>query len=217
MEKLAQKFLTPDERKQIMDAVAAAEKTTAGEIVAMVVSASDHYPMAIVRGAALLALPVAVGLTEFIGEHFWIGPRNMWLFIAAFTVSFALIHRIMTRTIRLRRLFLGHHEVAHAVESAALTAFYREGLYRTRHETGVLLFVSVFERQVHIVADRGIHAKMETGVWQSVVDRVIAGIRVGRPAEAICAAVGDIGRLLATHFPIDADDTNELKSLIIED
>jgi putative membrane protein len=54
------------------------------------------------------------------------------------------------------------------------------------------------------------------GFWQGVVDQVVAGIKDGRPAAAICAAIYRIRGVLVEKFPAGADDSNELPNLIIE-
>ena len=216
MKNLAQKFLTDDDRSRVAEAVKAAEKLTAGEIVVMIISTSYQYPLADVIGAAAFALPLALILTPLTGGWLWIGAQNMWLFLGYLTVFFILFQQVIKRTTWLKRLFISQREIDDEVEEAAVTQFFDQGLYRTRDETGVLVLISVFERRVWILADRGINAKVPEGQWRDIVAMITDGIRQKRPADAICAAVEKIGDLLETHFPIKPDDTDELKNLIIE-
>lgn len=216
MKDLAQKFLTHDERKQVENAVRAAEKRTAGEIVVMIISSSYQYPLANVIGATAFALPLALIMTPLTGSWLWIGSQNMWLFLGFLTVFFILFHEVVKRSGWLKRFFISQREIADEVEEAAVTQFFDRGLYRTRDETGVLVLISVFERKVWMLADRGINAKVAEGQWEDIVDMITDGIRQQRPADAICAAVEKIGALLEAHFPIQPDDTDELKNLIIE-
>lgn len=217
MQDLAAKFLSGEERQRILETVKAAEKHTAGEIVPMVVSVSDHYPMANVIGAAAFALPLALVLTDLLGSAFWIGGQNMWLFLGLFTVLFAVFHAVVARLPRLKRWFVSQREIDEEVEEAAFKSFYGEGLHRTREETGVLIFISVFERKVFVLADRGIDARVDKNCWQEIVQQIAAGIRRHRQAAAICEAVQRVGERLREHFPINADDTDELRNLIIKD
>ncbi|MGD8990944.1 MAG: TPM domain-containing protein [Desulfobacterales bacterium] len=216
MKDMAQHFLTLDERQQVEKAVKAAEKLTAGEIVVMIISSSYQYPLANVIGATAFALPLALVLTQLTGSKLWIGAHNMWLFLGLFTVVFILLHEIIKRTGWLKRCFISQREIDDEVKEAAVTQFFDQGLYRTRHETGVLVLISVFERRVWVLADRGINAKVRQKQWDDIVTIITEGIKQKRPADAICAAVEKIGDLLKTHFPIKPDDTNELKNLIIE-
>ena len=216
MKDLAQKFLTDAERHQVKEAVRTAEKLTAGEIVVMIISSSYQYPLANVIGATTFALPLALILTPLTGSWLWIGAQNMWLFLGFLTVLFVLFHAVIKRTLWLKRFFISQREIDDEVEEAAVTQFFDQGLYRTRDETGVLVLISVFERRVWVLADRGISAKVVEGQWDDIVSMITDGIRQKRPADAICAAVEKIGDLLKTHFPVKPDDTDELKNLIIE-
>jgi putative membrane protein len=217
MKDLAKKFLTDDERARVNAAVQEAEKLTAGEIVVMIISASYHYPMANVIGAAVFALVLALIFTVLVGEWLWIGGQNMWLFLGLLTVFFILFHEVIKRTPWLKRFFISKREIKEEVEEAAITNFFNEGLYRTRDETGVLVLISVFEHKVWVLADKGINAEVQDGQWDDIVKIIVDGIKQKRQAETICEAVENIGNLLKDHFPIKPDDTDELKNLIIEE
>jgi putative membrane protein len=216
MKDLAKQFLTDDERSRVTAAVQEAEKLTAGEIVVMIISASYHYPMANVIGAAAFAFAMALVFTVLVGEWLWIGGQNMWLFLGFLTVFFILFHVVIKRTLWLKRIFISQREMNEEVEEAAITNFFNEGLYRTRDETGVLILISVFEHKVWVLADKGINTKVREGQWDDIVKKIVDGIKQGQQAEAICQAVENIGDLLKDHFPVKPDDTDELKNLIIE-
>jgi putative membrane protein len=217
MKDLAKNFLSDSDRSSISDTVKAVEKRTAGEIVPMVVSASYHYPMADVIGAAVFSLPIAILATTVIGNWLWIGGRDMWLFLGLAAVLFILFNVLVRNTPSLKRFFISQREMAEEVEEAAMTRFFSEGLHQTRDATGILIFVSVFEHKVWILADRGIDAKVADGHWEEIVAMVTDGIRQNRPAEAICEAVRKVGDILAVHFPVKTDDTDELRNIIVED
>jgi putative membrane protein len=216
MKNLAETFLSKAEQERVNAAVAAAEKKTAGEIVCMVVSSSYHYAMADVLGATTIALPLALLATHFLGGWLWIGTQNMWLFLGLFAIFFALFHWVVEHWPALKRRFISRREIDEEVEEAAVTAFFKQGLFRTRDANGVLLFISVFEHKVWLLADKGIHEKVSQAEWDQLVGRIIRDIRQGQRADGILSAVAEIGGLLQSHFPIKPDDTNELKNLIIE-
>ena len=87
----------------------------------------------------------------------------------------------------------------------------------TKHAiaTGVLIFISIFEHKVWVLADHGINAIVAPDQWDTIVSRITNGIGNKQAAPAICEAVVSVGNLLAEFFPIKPDDTNELSSLII--
>lgn len=214
---MTKRFLSDADREQIRQAVDGAERQTSGEIVPMVVSHSYHYPMANVIGAITIAFPLSIVLAQIIGEIFWIGSQNVWLFIGIATVTFALFHEIVKRVSWLKRLFISKKEMVEEVREAALTHFFKEELYKTRDETGILIFISVFERKVWVLADKGIYAKVSEGQWEGVVNHIVEGIKNRRQGQAICEAVTKVGTLLKQHFPIKRDDTDELRDLIVLD
>jgi putative membrane protein len=217
MRNLAQKFLTTDEYERINAAVEQAEKSTAGEIVCMVHTASYHYPMSDIIGAAALALPAAMALTPIIGGWLWIGTQNMWVFLSILVPAFILGHWVVKHTPWLKRIFISNREMAEEVEEAAVTSFFKHGLYRTKDGTGILIFISVFERKVWVLADAGIDAKVSGDHWKSVVEGITEGIRNDQAAAAICLAVDTIGRTLSEYFPVAPDDINELENVIVTD
>jgi putative membrane protein len=214
---LARKLLTQQEKAGIEAAVQAAEKRTSGEIVCMIVSSSYHYPMSNVIGATALALPLALILTPLAGAWLWLGTQNMWLFLGIYTILFIAGYLLVKHSAVLKRIFVSRKEMDSEVEEAAVTNFFNRGLYRTRDCNGILLFISVFEHRVWILADQGINEKVSEGHWDAIVTRLTEGIRRGQASAAICRAVNTIGEELRQHFPLKADDTDELKNLIIEE
>lgn len=217
MKNLAQKFLSEKEHAQINAAIEAAERQTSGEIVCMVQSASYHYPMANVIGAAALALPLSLILTPLLGGWLWLGTQNMWLFLSCFVLLFSIFYGCVRGIPWLKRLFISRQDMDEEVEEAAITNFFQHGLYRTRDANGILVYISVLEHKVWVMADHGIHEKMDPGAWNGIVDAITNGIKAGQAAEAVCQAIQSIGETLSHHFPIRPDDENELQNIIISD
>jgi len=217
MKNLAEKFLTDQERAQIAAAVQAAEKSTSGEIVCMIQSASYHYPMADVIGAATLALPIALVSAPAVGAWLWLGTQNMWIFLSILALVFLFSHWLVKNSPWLKRKFISTREMAEEVEEAAMTLFFKHDLYRTKEGTGILLLISVFERKVRVLADRGIAAKIQADQWDALVAQITQGIKAGHSAQAICQAVQTMGRMLQAHFPVQKDDRDELHNMIIGD
>lgn len=215
MTTLAEKFLTESEQRKITRTVQSAEKLTSGEIVPMVVSASHNYPMASATGGAILTLPLALLLTSLAGSYLWLGPQNMWLFLIFFSLLYFPLKRIVSKNLFLKRFFLLASQVEEEVEEAAITSFFAEGLYKTRQENGILIFVSVLERKAWILGDKGINAKVDPTEWQDIIDEVTEGIKTGQHCAALCQAVSRVGNVLRHHFPIEDDDHDELHNIII--
>lgn len=210
MNNLAQTFLTQDEQDQLVCCVKDVEKRTSGEIVPVIASSSYDYPRATHIGALMLSIVFAMGGTLILERE------DLWVFLALFLPLYILFNWVFTLVPVLKRPFITKSEMREEVEEAAITAFYLNGLHRTRDLTGIIIYVSVFERSVQVLADKGINDKVDPAVWDEVVAMVTQGVREGKPGDALCRGVTRCGELITEHFPVKHDDTDELPNLIIE-
>ena len=94
-----------------------------------------------------------------------------------------------------------------SVRARAEEAFARLRVWDTEGNSGVLIYLAWAERQVEIVADRGIAARVPQSSWEEICAELVEGCRTGRPAQALAKAVTAVGVLLRTHFPL-ADEAN---------
>ena len=69
------------------------------------------------------------------------------------------------------------------------------------HRNFVLLFVSLGERYVEVIADRGVHAMVPDGTWDKIVSDFLAKVKAGRVADGVLAAVAACGAILKEHHP----------------
>lgn len=91
----------------------------------------------------------------------------------------------------------------------ALQVFGHLGVWDTEGNNGVLIYVLMADRDVEIVADRAIAARVPQPEWDAVCREMEDHFRAGRFAEGSEAGVVGIGRLLAGHFPGGAGDRDE--------
>lgn len=200
----AEDFFTPGEQLQIRHAVAAAEKGTSGEIATMVVTRSDSYREAVTLGA-VLAAGLAALIVAITSHHV-----TVWTYIPLTALLYYPAMLLINRVPSLQRPFITRNRLNESVRERAVRAFYEKGLYRTRHETGILIFISLFERKVWILGDRGINARIDPQSWQKLAETLSSGLKEGRACEALCSVINSCGEELAHHFPREADDSNEL-------
>jgi len=217
MKNLVAQYITQDDAQQIISTVKKVEKQTSAEIVPMIVNASFHYPLASVYAAVTLSLPVALVLTHYIAPLFYYSRDNMWIFIALFSLLFLLLKGTIARNIFLLRLFLNQHEVEAEVKEAAITPFYKNGLYKTAEKNGVLIYISLLEKRVWILADEDAHKKIEQEFWDSCVATIIDGIKKKQFVPVLCTVIETIGSKLSILYPYKSDDVDELKNIIIGD
>ncbi len=144
------------------------------------------------------------------------GHDSQWIFIPLYLLLFLPCKWLFTFFPALKRRLIPEAEISAEVEERALVAFVEHGLHHTRDETGILILISLLERRVHVLADRGINAAVPPHTWDEIVHTVTEGIRRGATADALCAAISRCGDLLAEKFPRKQDDANELPNLILD-
>ena len=98
-------------------------------------------------------------------------------------------------------------KTAHA---RALEVFTQLRVWDTEHNNGVLIYLLLAERRVEIVADRGIHAKLDQTRWADICQRMQASFRKGAFEAGVREGIREIGAHLAAHFPAAGGNANEL-------
>ena len=91
----------------------------------------------------------------------------------------------------------------------ALQVFGHLGVWDTEGNNGVLIYVLMADRDVEIVADRSIAARVSPAEWAAVCREIEDRFRLGQFAEGSVAGVAAVGSLLARHFPNQGGDRNE--------
>ncbi|MBS1158879.1 MAG: hypothetical protein H6R15_1298 [Proteobacteria bacterium] len=92
----------------------------------------------------------------------------------------------------------------------AAELFGRLGVWDTEENCGVLIYVQLVDRQVEILADRGIAAKVPQAEWDAICRRMEAAFTAGDYRAGALAAIQRAGALLGEHFPAGANNPNEL-------
>ena len=207
------RFFSQTDLDAIQAAVKEAEAKTSGEIVPYVVERSDEYPSAAWKGAALgalLAPCVALALHQWSG--IWGIPLAYWMVLPA-PVGGAVGYLLTAWLPPVRRWMAGAVVLEARARLRAAAAFLEQEVFRTRDRTGILLFLSLFERRVVLLADSGIHQKVEEGQWEEITRRLASEIRGGRPGPGLVDAIRACGELLERHgVARRADDQDELSN-----
>ena len=100
------------------------------------------------------------------------------------------------------------------IEKLARMEFKDLDMANTRDRTGVLLFFLLETRQFYILADDGIHSKVQDGTWQLIADIMSDHFSKQNFREGIIQGVQAISKALSQHFPQKPDDTNELTNQV---
>ena len=204
-----EKFFTTEEQERIQRAVTAAEKKTSGEIVPMIVSASGRYAEIELSG---LVIGLVLGTLAALLWHDPWGSVQIYLF---WPVVGAILGFVTCSIPSLKRRMISKRRIADAVHTRSLAGFTGQGLHHTRAETGILIFVSLLEHRVLVLADRGINEKVEAGTWDEIVNTITESLKSGNGCEGFCKAIERCGEILAKHFPRSVDDRDELPNKLV--
>ena len=191
------KHLNHAARERVHQAVLAAEKRTPAEIVPVLVRRSVRSHAAALAGLILLALLWGSGRS--IGRLYL--PWGQWGARPVDVAVCLLLGWSLASTARVRRWLTRPSDRQRAVHLAAEASFYRLGLHKAGHDNGVLIFVSLEERQAVVLAGPGIAAKVEAKEWDSICKRLVRQAANGDLGAGFETAILASAELLEKHFP----------------
>ncbi|ABC39486.1 TPM domain-containing protein [Burkholderia thailandensis] len=94
----------------------------------------------------------------------------------------------------------------------AIDAFSELRVWDTEHNNGVLIYLLLADHDVEIVADRGIHARVDSDDWEKVCREMEAEFRRGRFEAGSIHGIEAVTALLARHYPARRAPGDELSS-----
>jgi Predicted membrane protein len=203
---------TDQELERIKAAVRQAEDKISGEIVPVFVEKSGFYTLANYRaaviGAALVFLFIIL-FDRYVPSLAVYDPLLIFVFVTLGGAIGALKANYIPFV---KRMMLGQDHLDQATRKRAENAFLEEEVFNTRHRTGIMIFVSFFEREVIVMADRGISKVVDQKEWDKLVKGIIDNIRNDKVADGMVTAIHRCGEiLLEKGFVKTADDVNELR------
>lgn len=206
-----QERFSKEDLERIKKAVRDAESKISGEIVPVFVEKSGFYSIATYRAALLGA--AAVFLLIIIFDRY-VPSLAVYdpMYIFTFVMIGGFIGALKAHFINpVKRLMLNQAHMDQATRQRAETAFLEEEVFNTRQRTGILIFISFFEHEVLVMADKGISKVVDQKEWDTLVRIIIEHTKKGKITDGIVSAIGRCGDiLLEKGFVITPDDINEL-------
>ena len=191
---------------QLTECVKEIESKTDAEIVIVVRARSGLYRQADYLFGALLA---------FAGLLFLVfAPINFPAYLVPVDVALLFLVGVYlsSRSNALRRLLTTKKARAEAVRQGAAAMFYEAGIANTQAEMGVLIYLSLLERRLELIADRGILKAVPPLEWN---ERLYELRNAGRrpQLQTLVQALRALGALLAEHLPPTGENPNELPDM----
>jgi putative membrane protein len=206
-----QSRFSSEELARIKAAVFEAESKISGEIVPVFVESSGSYTIANYRGGLIAAISTFLSiifLDRYAPQYAIYDPLMILIiFLVAGILGGLASHYILP----LKRLLANQAHKDAATRVRAERAFLEQEVFNTRDRTGILIFVSFFEQEVIVMADKGISKVVDQREWDALVRLIIDGIRRNKLIDGLEAAIKRSGEiLLEKGFLRAEDDINEL-------
>lgn len=195
--------LDPAIAASISDAVRAVEKTSSAELVVDVHARSGSYAHAEGRFAAVVAFAALlfVLFSPWTFEPEWVPVGVLFAYVAGVVVA--------RSSDFVRRSITTQRDRDSRLRTGAAAAFVERGVANTRRETGLLVYFSILEQRIELIADRGILNAVPNLEWNQIVG---AARERGATLDDLAAVVSGLQALLARYLPAAADDADELSN-----
>ena len=226
-------MLTKSDHERIAAAVTDVETRTSGEIFCVLAHEVSRYreiPLAWAAIAALVAPPLLVlaglhrlALADIFTSWTEESVRAVEGLILRALSTYSLVQAGIFLCVALivslpavRRRMTPRFMKRHRVRQAARRHFVSSGARLAHDQPHVLIFASLQDRQVELVAHEAIHRAVGEGPWNAAVAAVTEGMKSGRSADGFVKAINICGDALAANFPSDGAARNQLPNNLIE-
>ena len=190
-------------RETLTACVREIEKSTDAELVLIVRARSGVYRHADYLFAALVAFLGLLFLlfSPFEFHQYWVAIDVGLLFVIGVYVS--------SRSNAISRLLTTRKFRASAVRTGAAAMFYEAGIANTDNEMGFLIYLSLLERRLELIADRGVLKSVPALEWNQMLFQLHEAGRKPEP-DSLRTGLEKLGGLLAQHLPATGENPNEL-------
>ena len=217
--------LSPSDMEEVDRALLEAETNSGGRISLVVAAESSSYAFWELFYAVLTAfllslcmLPLSPYINRWIASIF---EGNPFVYLSMFNIAseafiITLLY-ILYNVPLFDRIIIPAGARHHAVSASAMECFARGGAYCTSTHKGILIYVSFFEREVRIVADRGISRVISQDLWNLIADELAESLSRGDVKSGLLHAVERCRELLAENTDRAAEAEEFPQGLVILD
>ncbi len=209
--------LSPSDIEELKASLKDAGQKSGGKLTLVMSAESSSYAFWELFYAVLTAflltlcmLPLAPHVDHWIvsmigeNQHIYLSMFN--LLSEAFVISlFYLLYNLPV----FDRIIIPAGARHHAVSARAMETFALSGAYCSDAHNGILVYVSYFEREVRIIADKGISSVISQDLWNLIADELAESIKAGDVKAGFLHCIERCGELLADSFPPSAPASEE--------
>jgi putative membrane protein len=198
------KFTHPDFQTQLGKMIAELEQASQIEVVVLIKPRSGNYddvPMALAANLSLLTFSILffieTGIEDYLIYFATLATFALGLFIG---LVLPVVQGLLVKKNRKQR----------NVEIMARALFQKGGLHHTRAAIGTLIYISVLEKMVYIVADRGAQMAIPEQEWQKIISDLNSIFNTKNPADALLTELEKCKETFKNYIPALENNVNEL-------
>jgi putative membrane protein len=208
------KVLTDEAKNKIKKAVQDAEKKSGGEIVVFIAPQSDAYSY-IYWAAGFLSTILGIFIFALISNFFQFTDFIQLIILCALFLFPLAVICLLYLIKPLRLLLIDNDKIDYYIHLKAGEAFLKEEVFNTKDRTGVLIYISLFERKAVVLGDSGINKKVNSDKWKAVIKAITKDIKNKSLTHGIVAGISACGNILKeNNVKRRSKDKNELKDSI---
>lgn len=208
-------ILTDSEIQKLNALVAKVEKGNNVQVVLAVVKRSDSYAeipwKAFALGSVITSFLVFIILLLTVVDSFLM-LMSLPFFVGIVFMLLSMIHPFSS-------IFLSSHRADLEVKQHAQSLFLSKELFATEKRTGILMFISIFERKVFLLPDKGLQNLLPAEQLEDIMKPMIVQLKKKNLVASFETGLEKLVAVLETNVnkPIPATGKNELPDEIIRE
>ncbi len=204
------KIITSEFKNKIKESVLEAEKQSGGEIVIFINEESDSYNNTY-WATGFLSFFIGTFILVLLYNFFQFVSSHSLFFIGALFLFPLLVITLLYLIKPIRLLFINKNQIDYYVNLKAREAFLNNEVFNTKDRTGILIYISLFEKRVIVIGDNGINKKVSKDKWDTVIQTIIKGIKNDSLIDGIVSGILLCGNILKeNNVKRKFSDKNEL-------
>lgn len=218
----ATRAFSDEQRGRIEQAIGEVERRTTAEIVCAVATESGRYDRAEAIVGLVLAV-VSLGVAHTV--HAWlttspgsfaVTPLHLGWQALAVVAGFVAGNVLASYVHGVRRLVVSEREMEQEVERAASHVFSVNTVAATAERVGLLIYASLFERRIVILADRQVNEALGEQELERLRDVAVAHLKDGAFEQAFLDVIREAEPMLAERLPAERElNANELANHVV--
>ncbi len=210
----ATKLFSTEDLNRLKDQITKLEKGTDAEVVCAVATESGRYDRAECLCGLTFGLLALITGNKYAAAGTWdaSGSISVGAQVILMIGGFVAGALLASYWHPLRKLFVRNADMVAEVNRCAHYVFSKKGIGSTKHQGGVLIYLSLFEHRLEIQCDQAVASKLKPDDLESIRDAVLKSVAIGEFTEGLLAGMKESETLLSKALPKSATGTSSLSN-----